>query len=86
MRTASTSQLTILKKHNVDPGSSDDINLTLLQFELLLAEVKTTLGEDAMTFVQDAFMPNGEPMAPGYEDSLSHYMFVAEWEEICKEL
>ncbi len=57
--------------------------ITLEAYTALVGKVEHQFGEHAASFVKDCFMPEGEPIEPGFEDSLSHYRFFSDnWEEV----
>jgi hypothetical protein len=73
-----------IKQHllaaNVSPGSG---SLELRAYEKIVQSAGETWGHSVEAFLMDCFMPEGEPVHPGFEDSLSHYSFEpASWEEL----
>lgn len=59
--------------------------LTLQQYTDLIERARTLWGDEVAAFMMDCFMPTGEPVEPGYEDSLSHYSFEPTWLELEEE-
>ncbi len=59
--------------------------LTFDQYKALVGRAGELWGSEVQRFLMDCFMPTGEPIEPGYEDSLSHYVFTPTWEELEKD-
>ena len=59
--------------------------LTLQQYVDVVEGARRIWGDDVAAFIMDCFMPEGEPVEPGYEDSLSHYSFQPTWLELEEE-
>jgi hypothetical protein len=59
--------------------------LTLDQYTEVIERARELWGDKVGQFLMDCFMPEGEAVEPGYEDSLSHYTFNAEWLEMEQE-
>jgi hypothetical protein len=67
---------------NVSPG----VTITLDKFDRLTTAAFNGWGEDFGAWLMDCFMPEGDAVEPGYEDSCSHYSFNPQsWEELEKE-
>lgn len=74
----------LLQKHKVSLNENEP--LTLEQYSNMLRDVKHMFGDDVTMYIQDCFIPTGEPVDPGYEDSLSHYVFNYDtWEDFREE-
>ncbi len=68
-----------LLSYNVVPR----VTITLDKFDRLLTAALATHGHDICAWLMDCFMPEGEAVEPGYEDSCSHYYFEPQsWEEL----
>jgi hypothetical protein len=50
--------------------------LTIRQLELIVKVAQRWYGEGFAAIVLDCFMPCGEVIDPGFEDSYSHYQLV----------
>jgi hypothetical protein len=59
--------------------------LTLQQYTEVIERARELWGDKVAAFLMDCFMPEGEAVEPGYEDSLSHYSFDTPWLELEKE-
>jgi hypothetical protein len=68
-------------KHNIVPGAV----ITLDEFTKVIDDAEETFGMGG-GFVMDCFVPEGEAVAPGYEDSLSHHRFEPDnWDTLNEE-
>ncbi len=57
--------------------------LELEHYTRLIERARDVWGDDVAAFLMDCFMPEGEPILPGIEDSLSHYTFnPTDWDEL----
>lgn len=64
----------------------DSPTLTLDQYTRVVENARENFGDKVAAFLMDCFMPEGEPVEPGYEDSLSHYSFTpTSWAELEKD-
>lgn len=61
--------------------------LTLRQYDLLLTSAYRWYGGHVSSWLADCFMPEGEAVSPGYEDSMSHYSILFNtWTELKEDL
>lgn len=68
-----------LESMNVRPGTQLDLE----NYTCLLTLARDSFGEKLSACLMDCFTPEGQVVEPGYEDSLSHYLFdVGSWEEL----
>lgn len=68
-----------LESHGITPG----VTLEHTKFFPMLEAAQEVGGDDLQAWIMDCFMPEGEPIEPGYEESMSHYYFCPEsWEEL----
>lgn len=71
---------TYLTNNGVTPGCD---SLTLDAYTKVIERARELWGDDVAQWLMDCFMPEGEPVEPGYEDSLSHYFFqCSTWKEL----
>lgn len=59
---------------NIDESQFDDC-ISFDVYSKLMDTCMAWYGEDFMCWLQDCFIPTGEPVCPGYEDSCSFYYF-----------
>lgn len=72
-----------LIKHGCTP---DREALTLDEYTDLVEECKFLYGNEVAQYLKDSFMPEGKAIEPGYEDSLSHYLFhFDKWDDVEKD-
>lgn len=79
---------TYLTNNGVTPGCE---SLTLDVYTKVVERARELWGDSVAAWLMDCFMPEGEVVEPGYEDSLSHYFFQCsswkelepEWENAC---
>lgn len=72
-----------LTECGVVPGCN---SIELDKYVKLIDAAKSKFGDDVSASLMDFFMPEGEPIEPGYEDSLSHYQFTCNtWDEFEQE-
>ena len=64
-----------IKEFFVSHGIEFDTVITLAELTQVIESGAEVFGEGATAFLMDCFSPEGEPIEPGYEDSLSHYRF-----------
>jgi hypothetical protein len=58
-------------------------SLALEEHTFCIENCRENFGDNVTRFFMDCFMPEGKPVCPGIEDSLSHYSFTPEtWEEL----
>lgn len=50
--------------------------LSFNRYREITNEVNKEFGEEVLQYFMDCFAPMGEPVDPGYEDSLEEYEFV----------
>ena len=69
----------VFQEHNCAPGAT----LSFDQFNDLTDEIEKRFGEECEVFIRETmFMPFGDPVDPGFEDSCSEYLFdVFSWDE-----
>ena len=61
--------------------------IALRDYVDLVTAVRAAAGDEAADMLRDCFMPEGNAVEPGYEDSLSHYAFLLDdWKEARAEL
>lgn len=57
--------------------------IAIKHYELVVKTARRWHGREFAEMVMDCFIPTGRSMAPGYEDSYSHYYFASEvWDEL----
>lgn len=62
-------------------GINEEDSYTLEEYTKFVEAFKEEFGEDKEQFFMDCWMPEGEPIAPGIDDSMSHYSFMDVSEE-----
>ncbi len=68
-----------LQSFNVVPG----VTITFDKWNRLTDTAFNVWGDEFAAWLMDCFMPEGEAVDPGYEDSMSHYYFNPQsWEEL----
>jgi len=71
---------TYLTNNGVTPGCE---SLTLDAYTKVIERARDLWGDEVAQWLMDCFMPEGEAVEPGYEDSLSHYFFMcSSWKEL----
>lgn len=71
-----------LISNGIKPGITIDFDSRVS----LLKKARTQWDDSVAQGLMNLFMPDGEPIAPGFEDSLSHYVFSpVSWEQFEKE-
>jgi len=72
--------VTFLSIHHVTPGCD---SLTLEAYSNMIEKARGIWGDEVAAWLMDCFMPEGEAVEPGYEDSCSHYFFMCScWSEL----
>lgn len=56
------------------------IRVDLGRYDMILAFVEKKYGKEEMARFADCWMPDGEAVEPGYEDSVSHFVLASEEE------